>query len=106
MVLIGRRKYPPIYSYPQTSRPKTVAYSIENKRMAAPEFIIDEVEKGLTKGTEILLPGAEAKLLMWARRKSPRLPWKVIHLSDRRQGALASEAAINRPRRRDSPHAP
>ncbi len=67
----------------ETSNPATVRYSIENKRFADPEFIIDEVEKGILKKTKILLPGTEAKLLMRARRFTPRLLRKVIQFADR-----------------------
>ncbi len=66
-----------------TSNPKSIRDSIADKRFADPEFMIDEVEKGLSRRTEILLPGTEAKVLVWARRLVPRLLWKVIHLSNR-----------------------
>jgi len=66
-----------------TSNPKNIRDSIANKRFADPEFIIDEVEKGLTRRTKILLPGTEVKILTWVRRLAPRLLWKVIHLSNR-----------------------
>jgi short-subunit dehydrogenase len=66
-----------------TSNPKSIRDSIANKRFADPELIVDEVEKGLTRRKEILLPGTEAKVLMWVRRLAPRLLWKVIHLSSR-----------------------
>ena len=66
-----------------TSNPKNIRDSIANKRFADPELIIDEVEKGLTRRKEILLPGTEAKVLMWIRRLAPRLLWKAIHLSNR-----------------------
>jgi short-subunit dehydrogenase len=67
----------------QTSNPKSIRDSIANRRFADPEFVVDEVEKGLDRGTEILLPGAEAKLVMAARRLAPRLLWKVVKRANR-----------------------
>lgn len=66
-----------------TGNPKTVRDSIANKRFAAPEAIIDAVEKGLVRKTHILYPNAEAKILGWLRRFSPRLVWKVVHAANR-----------------------
>ena len=66
-----------------TSNPKSIRDSIATQRLADPERMIDEVEAGLARGTEILLPGVEAKLLMWARRLAPRLLWKIILRSNR-----------------------
>lgn len=62
---------------------KNIAESLEKNRMADPEFIVDEIDKALTKGPkkEILLPGAEAKILMLFRRLFPGLLWKIIKLS-------------------------
>jgi short-subunit dehydrogenase len=68
----------------ETSNPKNIQYSIENKRFADPSEIIDQVEKGLKNKTEILIPGVEAKIVIWLRRFFPRLLWKVIHHSNRR----------------------
>jgi hypothetical protein len=56
--------------------------SIEKGRLADPEVMIDEVERGLARRQEILIPGAEAKITMWMRRFFPRLLWKVIHRSN------------------------
>ena len=67
----------------ETSNPKTIQYSIENRRFMDPESVVDQVEKGLTRKTEILLPGIEAKVLMRARRFVPRLLHSVIRLADR-----------------------
>jgi len=65
------------------SNPKNIRDSIEKNRLADPNFIIDEIEKGLQEKVEILLPGAEAKILVWLRRFSPRLVWKLVHLSNK-----------------------
>jgi hypothetical protein len=67
-----------------TSNPKIISDSIAKNRFADPEFIIDEVEKALTKRTEILVPGAEAKAVMWLRRMSPRLLWKIVRAANRK----------------------
>jgi short-subunit dehydrogenase len=67
-----------------TSNPKIISDSIAKNRFADPEFIINEVEKALAKGTEILMPGAEAKTVMWLRRMSPRLLWKIVRAANRK----------------------
>ncbi len=66
----------------ENSNPKNIRVSIEKGRLADPEFIVDEVERGLARRQEILIPGAEAKITMWMRRFFPRLLWKVIHRSN------------------------
>ncbi len=65
----------------ENSNPKAIRDSIEKGRLADPDVMIDEVEKGLKKGTEILLPGMEAKILSRMRRYTPKLLWKIIWLS-------------------------
>lgn len=80
---------PPLVNTPllqqatQTSNPKTIRYSIEHKRFADPEKIIDAVERGLLQKSEILFPGAEAKILHWLRRFSPKLVWRIINTANR-----------------------
>jgi NADP-dependent 3-hydroxy acid dehydrogenase YdfG len=66
-----------------TSNPKIISDSIAKSRFADPNFIIDEVEKALTKRTEILIPGAEARAVMWLRRMSPKLLWKIVRSANR-----------------------
>jgi short-subunit dehydrogenase len=66
-----------------TSNPKIISDSIAKNRFADPELIIDEVERALAKRTEILIPGAEAKAVMWLRRTSPRLLWRIVRLANR-----------------------
>ncbi len=63
----------------ETSNPKNIRDSIKKNRLADPDTIIDAVERGLKKKTEILLPNAEAKILSWFRRLAPGLLWKLIH---------------------------
>jgi short-subunit dehydrogenase len=63
----------------ESSNPKMIRDSLARKRLADPETIIDAVETGLKQGREILLTGAEAKLVMLARRIAPRLLWRVLH---------------------------
>ena len=66
-----------------TSNPKVISDSIAKNRFAVPDFIIDEVVKALAKRTVILIPGAEAKAVMWLRRMSPALLWKIIRQANR-----------------------
>jgi NAD(P)-dependent dehydrogenase (short-subunit alcohol dehydrogenase family) len=66
-----------------TSNPKVIADSIAKNRFTDPEFIIDEVEKAFRKRTEILMPGAEAKAVMWLRRMSPGLLWRIVRMANR-----------------------
>lgn len=66
----------------ENSNPKNIRVSIEKGRLADPESIVDEVERALARGQEILIPGAEAKITLWMRRFFPRLLWKVIHRSN------------------------
>ncbi|NQT71815.1 MAG: SDR family oxidoreductase [Chloroflexi bacterium] len=63
----------------ETSNPKNIRDSIKKNRLADPDSIIDSVERGLKKKTEILLPNTEAKILSWLRRLAPRLLWRLIH---------------------------
>ncbi len=79
------------------SNPKNIQMAKDKNRLASPEFIVDEVEKGLRKGTEILVPGGEAKTLMIMRRWMPRLLWKIVHLSMKSQvsGFRAWRSVIN-----------
>lgn len=76
--------HPPMVKTPlinQALETRNIRESLEKDRMAAPEFIVDEVEKGMDKGVEILYPGVEAKMLTWLRRFSPALLWKIIDAS-------------------------
>lgn len=66
----------------ESSNPKILRESIQNKRFVSADFIIDEVEKGLRKGTKILIPGASTRFMLWLRRFSPNLLWKFIHLAE------------------------
>ena len=49
----------------------------QSGRMSSPDFIVDEIEKALEKGKEILRPG-EAKYLVALRRLAPGLLWKLM----------------------------
>jgi len=66
-----------------TGNPTSVSYSIEHRRFAHPDSIIDAIENGLKKGKTVLYPNGEAKILAWLRRFSPGLVWKIIHASNR-----------------------
>jgi short-subunit dehydrogenase len=62
-----------------TGNPKMVQDSIAKRRFADPTSIVDDVERGLAKKTTILYPKADAKVMAWLRRFSPRLVWKIMH---------------------------
>ncbi len=72
----------------ESSNPRSVRYAIEKNKFADPDFIIDEIEKGLEKRKTILLPGLDAKMVTWLRRFSPRLLWKIIHLSNKEKAIV------------------
>ena len=75
---------PPMVNTPlieQAVQTKNIRESREKGRLASPEFIVDEVEKAITKGKEFLYPGAEAKILTWLRRFFPGLLWRIIKAS-------------------------
>jgi short-subunit dehydrogenase len=68
-----------------TGNPTSVRYSIEHKRFAQPDSVINAIEGGLKKRKKILYPNMEAKILAWLRRFSPALVWKIIHASNSAQ---------------------
>jgi NADP-dependent 3-hydroxy acid dehydrogenase YdfG len=61
---------------------KETAEGMAAKRFANPEDIVEAIEKGIEKGTKILLPDFEFKLLTRWQRFAPRLLWKVILKSE------------------------
>ena len=63
----------------ETASPKSLRDGAAKGSFASPDFIIDEIEKAIEKGTEILMPGFQAKILMLWRRLFPGLLWKVMH---------------------------
>jgi NAD(P)-dependent dehydrogenase (short-subunit alcohol dehydrogenase family) len=67
----------------ESGNPASVSYSIEHKRFATPDSIIDAIERGLGEKISILYPNAESRFFAWLRRFSPRLVWKMIHLSNK-----------------------
>ena len=66
----------------QTSNPRTVQIGIEQNRMADPKVIVEEIEKGIERGEEILYPLAEAKVLLRLRRFLPGLLWTIMHKAE------------------------
>lgn len=62
----------------ETSNPRSIQQGLQQGRVADPEFIVDEIEKGIEKGVKILFPGREAKILFALRRYTPGLLWKLI----------------------------
>lgn len=61
-----------------TEGAKSLRDSHAKGRLADPEFIVNATEQALEKGTTILFPGAEAKVLSVWRRLAPGLLWKAI----------------------------
>lgn len=64
-----------------TSNPKMISESIALKRFSSADEIIDAVELGLLKNTRIVIPGLATKLMIWIRRFSPRLLWRLVRLN-------------------------
>ena len=50
--------------------------------MADPKVIVEEIEKGIERGEEILYPLAEAKVLLRLRRFLPGLLWTIMHKAE------------------------
>jgi NAD(P)-dependent dehydrogenase (short-subunit alcohol dehydrogenase family) len=65
-----------------TSNPRTIQIGIEQKRMADPVVIVEEIEKGIERGEEILYPLTEAKVLLRLRRFFPGLLWTIMHKAE------------------------
>lgn len=64
-----------------TSNPRSLQQGISQGRLADPEVIVDEIEKGIESGKTILFPG-EAKMLWRMRRFVPNLLWRLIRKSE------------------------
>ncbi len=75
-------KTPLIQQAVNTSNPRTIQIGIEQNRMADPNVIVDEIEKGIERGEEILYPLAEAKVLLRLRRFFPGLLWTIMHKAE------------------------
>jgi NAD(P)-dependent dehydrogenase (short-subunit alcohol dehydrogenase family) len=58
--------------------PKSFLDTVTAGRAAAPEVILDHIEKALERGTKVLVPG-EAKAMWLMRRVSPSLMWRLVH---------------------------
>jgi len=77
---------PPPVNTPLLSEEKTGSKGFDEDGMkralklgvvVQPEFILDEIEKGLEKGKGILFPGYFAKAIVTLNRISPSLCWKL-----------------------------
>ena len=69
-----------------TSNPVALQIGRKKGHFAKPEFIVEEIEKAIEKGSGILRPGFSAKWLDWMRRLMPDLQWKMV-LASEKQGA-------------------
>jgi len=67
-----------------SSNPAPLRMGREQGHFAKPEFIVDEIEKGIEKGSGILRPGFSAKWLDWMRRLMPDMQWKMVMASEKR----------------------
>jgi NAD(P)-dependent dehydrogenase (short-subunit alcohol dehydrogenase family) len=62
--------------------PKALVDAVTSGRAAEPEDILDRIEKGLERGTTVLVPG-EARPTWLLRRLSPALMWRLVHLMNK-----------------------
>lgn len=62
--------------------PKALVDAVTSGRAADPEDILDRIEKGLERGTKVLVPG-EARPTWLLRRLSPGLMWRLVHLMNK-----------------------
>jgi short-subunit dehydrogenase len=60
--------------------PKALVDAVTSGRAADPDAILDRIEKGLERGTTVLVPGLEARATWMLRRLSPALMWRLVHL--------------------------
>ena len=65
----------------QSANPKMIRQAIRHKRYVSADYIIDQVEMGLSKEIKILIPGFATQLMLWLRRFSPRLVWWIVQRS-------------------------
>lgn len=63
--------------------PKALVDAVTSGRATDPDVILDRIEKGLEKGTTVLVPGAEARATWMLRRLSPVLMWRAVHLMNK-----------------------
>ena len=61
----------------QTDTPGSINEARSSGRLADPEKIINAIEKGISKGRDIIYPG-EARLLMLWKVLFPRLWWRTV----------------------------
>jgi NAD(P)-dependent dehydrogenase (short-subunit alcohol dehydrogenase family) len=63
--------------------PKALVDAVTSGRAADPDDILDRIEKGLERGTKVLVPGVEARGTWLLRRMSPSLMWRLVHLMNK-----------------------
>jgi NAD(P)-dependent dehydrogenase (short-subunit alcohol dehydrogenase family) len=63
--------------------PKALVDAVTSGRAADPDAILDRIEKGLERGTTVLVPGLEARATWMLRRLSPGLMWRLVHLMNK-----------------------
>lgn len=73
----------PLLDQAITDGPKALVNTVRSGRAADPEDILDRIEKGLEKGTTVLVPGLEARATWMVRRLSPALMWRLVHVMNK-----------------------
>jgi NAD(P)-dependent dehydrogenase (short-subunit alcohol dehydrogenase family) len=63
--------------------PKALVDAVASGRAADPETILDRIERGLERGTTVLVPGSEARATWLLRRLSPALMWRLVHMMNK-----------------------
>jgi NAD(P)-dependent dehydrogenase (short-subunit alcohol dehydrogenase family) len=73
----------PLLDQAVTGGPNALVDAVTSGRAADPHDILDRIEKGLERGTAVLVPGVEARATWMLRRMSPRLMWRLVHLMNK-----------------------
>ncbi len=67
----------------ESSDPKMIRQAIKQHRFVSADYIIDQLELGLKRQRNILIPGLATQFMLWLRRFSPRFVWYVIRMNQR-----------------------
>ena len=60
-----------------TETPGSIAEAKESGRLADPEQIVDDIDKGIAKGKKVIYPGSARMLYLW-HTLFPGLWWKTV----------------------------
>lgn len=78
-----------------SSNPGSIRLGLSQGRLASPDSIIDAIEQGLEKKTEVLFPDSEARTLFRLRRFVPRFLWWMIERAEE-QGKKVQASTADR----------